>query len=90
MLNQQNSPTLVMVASPPACHTVAIKQTRNTAEDGKMKIPKESGRKHSRSVYRMLLETVFGIRETANDRYMDIRTGRKLSEEQVLDIMSKF
>ncbi|MBR4556276.1 MAG: hypothetical protein IKO15_02240 [Clostridiales bacterium] len=55
-----------------------------------MKIPKGSGRKHSRSVYRMLLETVFGIRETANDRYMDIRTGRKLSEEQVLDIMSKF
>lgn len=55
-----------------------------------MKTTKKEKKEYRRTVYMMLLEIVFGIRELENDRYMDIRTGRQLSQDQVLDIMSKY
>lgn len=55
-----------------------------------MKTTKKERKEYRRTVYMMLLEIVFGIRELENDRYMDIRTGRQLSQDQVLDIMSKY
>ena len=55
-----------------------------------MKTEKMSKKEYSVTVYKMLLETVFGICETGNDRYLDVRTGRRLNHQQVLDIISKY
>lgn len=55
-----------------------------------MKTTKKDRKEYSRMVYMMILEIVFGIRELGNDRYLDITTGRQLSQDQVLDIMSKY
>ena len=91
LLNQQTAPALVIGAALHACHTVAIKQTRNTDSGGRtMKTTKKDKKEYSRMVYMMILEMVFGIRELGNDRYLDITTGRQLSQDQVLDIMSKY